>query len=249
MMLDILWAKMLHKRVIIEHFTSYLGLSEVYSLYPRWLDQLAYRLADSVICHTQTLADEMQEYLSLPSGKVVPLYCQVDLNLFAPRYNDETARLRRVLGIGDRFVVFYHGMHHVWHGLEYLLEAAKRIEQLRNDILFVILPPGKLQLEQIGRNLIGIPEQPFEALPPYIQLADVWCSGFVEHPRGERSLSSTLIQALAMGRLVITSPSPEKRRFLRDGETAFFVPPRNAQAIAEKILFCADHREIVKNNC
>jgi glycosyltransferase involved in cell wall biosynthesis len=75
-------------------------------------------------------------------------------------------------------------------------------------------------------------------------MADVWCSGFASLPRGDRSFSSTMIQALALARPVITSPSPEKARYLHDGETVFFVPLDNPSALAEVIRYCRLHPNV-----
>ena len=50
---------------------------------------------------------------------------------------------------------------------------------------------------------------------------------------------STLTRALAHP--VITSPNPEKSRWLRDGETVFFVPTEDADALAQKIRYCRLH--------
>ena len=150
----------------------------------------------------------------------------------------------------NKFVVLYHGYHHPWHGINFLLKAASCLSEY-NDIKFVIIPKKgrtKLNLSKINcQNIIFLDAVPFNDLPKYIQAADIWCSGFGIHPRGERTLSSTLIQVLAMGKPVITSQNSEdKRKLLTNKENVFFVESENAKAIADKILWCKENDEITK---
>ena len=134
---------------------------------------------------------------------------------------------------------------------KFLLKAASYLAD-KEDIIFIIIPKRgrtKLNLDEIDkkRNIIFLDEVPFNDLPKYIQAADIWCSGFGVHPRGERTLSSTLIQALAVGKPVITSPNSEdKRKILKDGEAVFFVKQEDAKAIADKILDCKVNYETAK---
>jgi len=248
----------LGRRVVIDHYVSYISMADVSPGVARWLGALeraAYRWADAVLAHTATLAQELKEAFALAKGRVHTVYCLVDTARFSPIYDQQAARLRRELGLEEVFVVVYHGLWHSWHGLETLRAAVARLAEVdaaqvgraRRDA-----SRRPIALVLIGRQGEGaaherlLDEVAFDELPAYIQMADLWCSGFANLPRGDRSLSSTMIQALAMARPVITSPSPEKLCWLRDGETVFFVAPGDADALAEAIDRCRLQPEVAR---
>jgi glycosyltransferase involved in cell wall biosynthesis len=235
-----LWARWSGRRVVIDHFVSYVDPAEVPSRLGRVLaplQRVAYRSADAVLAHTTTVAEELVRAYGLAAGRVHTLYCLVDTAHFAPLYATAASCLRRELGIGDCFVVLYHGAWHRWHGLETLREAVARLVAQGERVALVMIG----QAGQGAAHERLLPAVPYRHLPPYLQMGDVWCSGFASTPRGDRSFSSTLIQALAMGLPVITSPSPEKAGILRHEETALFAPLDDCAALAETIRFCRLH--------
>jgi len=128
-------------------------------------------------------------------------------------------------------VVLYHGMWHPWHGLPYVYEAARLLED-DPRIVFVVIPKDH---EPDRKNLLFVEEQRFERLPVYLQMADAWCSGFDSDARGERTFSSTLVQSLALGLPVITGRTGERATTLRDGVEARLLPLRDARAIADAV--------------
>jgi len=239
-----LTAGWLGRRVVVDHFVSYLRLGDVSPRLGRWLDAAerdAYRRADAVLAHTASMADGLKSAFGLADDRLRTLYCVVDPGHFSPIHGERAAHLRRQLGLDGRFVVLYHGRGHPWHGLDTLREAVASLAQAdalggagNRPVALVLI--GREEGAAPHERVLG--EVAYDDLPGYIQMADVWCSGFANLPRGDRSLSSTMIQAMALARPVITSPSPEKSRWLRDGETALFVPPDDARALAKAIERC-----------
>lgn len=233
--LYVLLTKLLGRRVIVDQILTYVSHREVFAWFPEWLDAWTYRRADGILTHSETMRRELVARFALDPGRVEVAYPVVDLTLFSRRYAAEAGALRRALGIEDRFVVLYHGMWHPWHGLPYLYEAARLLED-DPRIVFVVIPRDH---EPDRKNLRFVEEQPFERLPVYLQMADAWCSGFDSDARGERAFSSTLVQSLALGLPVITGRTGERAMALRDGVEARLVPVRDARAIADAVLALA----------
>ena len=238
-----LTAKWFGRCVVIDHFVSYVRMGNVSPRAGRWLASLekaAYRQADAVLAHTESIARSLQTAYTLVDGKVHTIYCLVDTDRFSPSYRDEARHLRHKLGLDEHFVVLYHGMWHPWHGLDTLRTAVHQLAETNEPVALVLV--GRAG-EGAGHERL-LDEVPFKKLPFYIHMADVWCSGFTSLSRGDRTFSSTMIQALAMARPVITSPSPEKSRLLDDGENVFFVPPDDPDALAAKLRYCRLHPDI-----
>lgn len=229
-------------RVIIDQILTYVSHREVFHWFPRPVDRWSYRLADGILTHSETMRGELRAAFALDPARIVVAYPVLDLEMFSRRYDGEARALRQALGIGDRLVVLYHGMWHPWHGLRYLYDAARLLED-HGDIVFVVIPKDG---EPNRANLVFVEEQPFERLPVHLQMADLWCSGFDTDPRGERAFSSTLIQALALGLPVITGRAGERATVLRDGVDVRFVPLRDPSAIASAILDLAAHGDTAR---
>ena len=232
--------KLFGKQVVIEHILSYVSHHDVFAWYPVWLDRWVYQSADFILTHTETMKSELTARLTLNPDRVLVSYCSVDLTNFVPKYDAQAAELKRKFEISGKKVVLYHGLHHDWHGAELLMEAASLLRQKREDIVFVLLPGFSETWKRDG-NLLHLTEKDhysWETLPIYLQMADLWASGFRVVERGERTFGSTLIQALAMGRPVLTSPGREKNKFLTDGENVFYVKPDSASDLADKIDAC-----------
>ncbi|HOW27915.1 MAG TPA: glycosyltransferase [Elusimicrobiota bacterium] len=242
MLFRMLLFKLMGKKVLIEHYVSYVTHKEVHPFLPVIFDRMSYRLADYVLTHTETMKKEISSTLKYPPARIETVYCSVHNELFHPPSPDEKSKIKGDAGLGGKFIVLYHGMYHPWHGWTYLLEAA---EQLKNEagIHFIFIPNETFKNTN---NMSFFEEQKYDRLPKFVAMADLWCSGFDNHPRGDRSLSSTMLQALLTAVPVLTSPNPEKSRFLKDSETAFFVPPRDTQSIAEKILWCFHNRSLAE---
>ncbi len=238
-----LMAKWLRRRVIIDHYVSFVRMADV-SPHAGWwlgvLEKASYRRADAVLAHTESVARAVQATYALSDDRVHTVYSLVDTTHFSPVHDDKASRLRRELDLADRFVVLYHGLWHRWHGLETLRAAVARLAEAGEPVALVLI--GRSGEGMAHERLLG--EIAYADLPPYIQMADVWCSGFTNLPRGDRSFSSTMIQALALARPVITSPSLEKARLLRGSETVFFVPPDDPDALAEAIRYCRLHPDL-----
>jgi glycosyltransferase involved in cell wall biosynthesis len=236
MLWPILIFRLLGKHVVVEHFLSYVSHRELHAAYWTPLERWAYRLVDRVITHTTQMQEEIAQAYRIPASKIDVFYCAVDLSAFLPPVASDKHATKLQWGLQEKFVVMYHGMHHPWHGLDVLMDAARLLEA-DERIRFAILPHNNLPDRP---NIVYLGEdQPFDRLPAFLGVADLWCSGFDENPRGDRAFSSTMIQAMAMGLPVITSPSREKRRTLEHDRNALFVPPRDPKALAEAIRRCA----------
>ena len=228
--------RLLKKPVVVEHYLSYVSHRELSANFPLFLDRWSYRLVDRIITHSDEMQNEISNTLQVPHRKMTSFYCAVDLDQFSPTSSAKPGLMNRIQG---RFAVFYHGMAHPWHGLDVLLEAAALLESSK-DIVFIILVPGVKVKDQ--SNIIYIDaEKPFNELPPYLAAAQLWCSGTPMIRAATALFPLTMIQAMAMGLPVITSPSHDKSRHLRDGENVLFVAPKDARALAARIEECYDN--------
>ena len=71
------------------------------------------------------------------------------------------------------------------------------------------------------------------------------CSVYVL-PSYREGTPRTVLEAMSMGRAVITTDAPGCRETVVDGETGFLVPVQNAEAVAEKMCAFVENPELIK---
>jgi glycosyltransferase involved in cell wall biosynthesis len=146
-------------------------------------------------------------------------------------------KLRTELGIPDgHAIVMYHGAYHPFHGVDTIFAAAELLKKEKISFLLVGNPEPD---EGRQPNVYYRSWVPFEELPHYLALADIWIGRFTdaqsEDVRGSRAASSCMFQAMAMGLPVITAHSYENDITLQDGASGVLIAPENPKLLAETI--------------
>ena len=71
------------------------------------------------------------------------------------------------------------------------------------------------------------------------------CSVYVL-PSYREGTPRTVLEAMSMGRAIITTNAPGCRSTVLDGQTGFLVPVKDAEALAEKMIFFIENPESIK---
>lgn len=131
--------------------------------------------------------------------------------------------------------------------LEYL-EAARKVKQMYPEARFQLLGPfdanpNSLSYEDIKPYIEdGIVEYLGETkdVRPYIEK----CSVYVL-PSYREGTPRTVLEAMAMGRSVITTDAPGCRETVVDGLNGFLVPVHSVDPLAEKMIWMINHKHKV----
>ena len=75
-----------------------------------------------------------------------------------------------------------------------------------------------------------------EALSPFYEM----CSVYVL-PSYREGTPRTVLEAMAMGRPIITTDTQGCRETVREGVNGFLVPARNSDSVAEKMIWFIEH--------
>lgn len=124
-------------------------------------------------------------------------------------------------------------------GIREYLEACKIVKAKYPDVRFMLLGACENIQDSISE----------EELKPYIdggiiehfgetdRVADYYkqCSVYVL-PSYREGTPRTVLEAMSMGRAVITTDAPGCRETVIDGETGFLVPVKDGQAVADKMI-------------
>jgi glycosyltransferase involved in cell wall biosynthesis len=134
-------------------------------------------------------------------------------------------------------------------GHEYLLQAARWVIAKSPHTKFLIVGDGpcRPELEKLARELQIDSHVVFTGIRTDIPEILTSIDLFVLPSAIREGLSLAIAEAMAAGKPTIGTRIGGIPEIIRDGETGFIVPPKNSDAIAEKILYFLYHPEIAQN--
>jgi glycosyltransferase involved in cell wall biosynthesis len=179
----------------------------------RWL----YSRATQIVVVTNGIRTRLIERgLSREKLCLITNGANTELFRFDPK---ERARIREALGLRDKFVVLYAGIHGIAQGLENLVQAAHLLRG-REDISFVFVGEGpkkahllKLKDDLGLDNVLMLPEVLSGEIPAYRSAADCDIVPLRDVPEFKGALPSKMFEAWACSRHVILIAA-------REGEAA-----------------------------
>lgn len=215
---------------------------------PRWLDRVLRSLRDHSLRAARmnvVIGERMRDYFRA-RGIAAERLCVIH-NWAAtgsiPAKPPEASRLRRELGLLDKFVVCYSGNLGRAHEFETLLEAAKLLRE-DDGIVFLMIGGGAKMgaLERATqdcalRNFIFLPYQPRDTLEDSLAAADVHLLSLLPALEG-LIVPSKLYGILAAGRpfVCIGDLDGEVQRFTAAADCGRFVGVGDALKLRDVLL-------------
>jgi colanic acid biosynthesis glycosyl transferase WcaI len=182
------------------------------------LASFLYERADRIVVLTEAFREKIAG-AGVAREKIDVILNGVDLERYRPCPRD--AALARHWGISpNRFVVGYIGTLGMAHGLENVLDAAKRLE--KTPLLFLMVGSGaerdRLQASAIERglnNAMFVPAQPKEAMPSFWSLCDLALVHLRNTPLFETVIPSKIFEAMGMGLpILLAAPKGEASKIV-----------------------------------
>lgn len=209
----------------------------------RSLDRLAmflYRRADRIVVVTEAFKEYLVERRRVPPGGIEVVENGVETDIFTPDADGRT--VREELGLNGRFVVSYIGTLGYAHGLDVVLEAARRLKEAAPEVTFLLVGEGadRERLEALRRargvdNVCLIGAQPREGIPRFISASDVCLVVLRPAETFTTVLPSKMLEFMACGRPVILAVDGQARRVLERAQAGVVVPPGDPAALAQAV--------------
>ena len=198
---------------------------------------------DRLLCDTSCHADFFHAHMGVPREKLRVLFTGTDETVFKPADrpeddppHDPKAPLR----------ILYHGAYLPLHGTEYIVEAARRTQNLNIHWDFLGWGAYKAATEEKAKgisNITFLERVPYVEVPRVIRTADIVLGVFGTTEKASRVIGNKVYEAMACCRPVInefcTGYPPEAK----DCPAITFVPPGDPQAIVDAVLPWIDRRE------
>lgn len=202
-----------------------------------WLtDHLALRCADRVILDTRHQIRTFADAYDVDVSKFRRLFLCSDESVMRPS---------GAVPAGEAFRVHFHGEFAPFHGVDVILRAAHLLRD--HDVSFTIIGTGITYERDRGlARELGLPNVRFIDRVPYAELAQHMsqanaCLGiFADSARAARELTNKVIEAMAVGRPLITRDNASVRELLQDGHSALLIEPASPEQLAQAILRLKD---------
>ncbi len=203
------------------------------------LELSLYRRAARVVTVTESFRRNLIERGVSPE-KIHTIPNGADTDFWSPAPPPE--KLKKELGLENRFVVLYIGAHGISHALDRVLEAALKLKD-RESICFLFVGEGAEKDALVKKaGALGLKNVLFhdpvekEAVRDFYALADTCLVPLRDIPLFNSFIPSKMFEIMAMGRPIIASLCGEPAEILERSGSAVIVPPEDSGGIAEAVL-------------
>lgn len=215
-----------------------------------WFQKVADRVlapaTDIALAVSQSTADFVSGARQIPRSKVKVVYLGVPMEEFSrERSEAEVAAARRDLGVGSgEFAVGTVTRLHDSKGNSYLVEAAARVVRERPGTRFYLVGEGPLLGDlQAQATSLGLGDRFVFAGFRRDVAGTLSAFDLSVFPSLWEGTPITAFEALAMGKPIVATDADGLLDILTGDRDAVIVPKRNAEALADKIVWAIDHPE------
>lgn len=214
----------------------------------RWLDRLErlelflYRKAARIVSVTHSYKRNLIDR-GIDAEKIAVVTNGVDTSRFHPQPRDET--LVAQLGLQGKFIAGYIGTHGLAHGLETLLEAARRLQESPDgaDIRLLMLGNGanKAKLTAQARamgldNVVFVETVPKDQVVRYWSLLDVSIIHLKKTELFTTVIPSKLFECMGMGIPVLHGVAGESANIVEREGCGQVFEPENVDALCSALI-------------
>jgi glycosyltransferase involved in cell wall biosynthesis len=167
----------------------------------------------------------------------------VDPDQFSPRVDG--SRIKKALGLENKFVCGFTGTFGHWHGVDVLAKAVKHIIKRIPEAVVLFIGDGILRpnIEKIidedgvRDNVIITGFMPLQVIPEYLAACDVLLSPCVNNDDTPFFNSPVkLFEYLAMGKPVIATEIGQQKDVIIDNVNGLVCPEKDPEALADTVL-------------
>ena len=196
------------------------------------------RAAAHVVTTGEALRQQVISEAGLPAMRVTSVPTGIDLERFCPA--DRTAARARLGLPADRFIIGIVATLRSWTGHRYLVNALAALQDPRAMLVIVGDGPGRDNL-QVQVKSLGLQEQVLmpgnqKEVAGWMQAFDL----FVLPSYANEGVPQALMQAMACGQPVISTPVGAIGEIVEDGRTGIMVAPRDVEALRAAIARLRD---------
>jgi glycosyltransferase involved in cell wall biosynthesis len=174
----------------------------------------------------------------------------VNLKLFSPELYDRD-KIRKMLGLEDKFIIFYHGSFRSNGGIVETIKSIKLLEKKYPNLIFFLLGNGGglslfkqiIQKNRIQDKIVIHPPVEYNDVPKYIAISDVGIVPLPNIPDWRNQSPLKLVEYLAMKKTVIATNIPANREFIGEDKCGIYLSSVDPEEITKAIELAYKRKE------
>lgn len=210
------------------------------------INRLLNQFVTIVLANSEAVKKAVQMNEHVGSKRIKIIYNGVDLKKY-DAFHAKRQETRRTLGIADDKIVvgMIATMKHRVKGHRFFIRAAQMAAHEFPQAKFLLVGDGPLRsaLENYS-NHIGVKKQIMftgsrRDIPDLLNAMDIVCA-----PSLSEGFSNTILEAMSIGKPVVATNVGGNSELVLNEETGFLVRPRDAKAIATKLLVLLQNKKL-----
>ena len=220
------------------------GIGRAGSVFIRGLEGLAgflYHNCDRIVVVTEAFKQNLTVGRGLPAEKIDVIENGVETEKFC--HSLDAHGLRRHLGLDGKFVVSYIGTIGYAHGLDIILQAAHRLNEILPEAICLLVGEGaeKEKLEGLAQkerldNIRFLPQQPRDDIPLFITASDVCLVLLRKAELFTTVLPSKMLEFMACGRPVVLGVDGQAREIMDQAQAGVWINPGDPEALVQAVM-------------
>ena len=206
--------------------------------------RLLYDRSDRVVVVTPAFQSRLTEHWGVPSKKISVVENGVETEVFSPTAA-VSDNIRQQLGLQGKFVASYIGTIGNAHGLETLLDAARKLQQ-DPRIVFLLIGDGAekqrvaaaIQADRLT-NIRVLDQQPRERIPAFIVASDACLVLLKKAEVFKTVIPSKMLEFMSCARPVILGVDGQARQILEAANAGIAIEPENTDDLVRAVNFLA----------
>jgi glycosyltransferase involved in cell wall biosynthesis len=219
-----------------------------YPLYQGIADLILTHFTDKVIAVSEFAKESAIKKRKFSESKVIVMHNAIPLKKFHELDADQIEKEKIRLGIySDYKVIGTVTRLREEKGNKYLIEAAAEVLKVFPKTIFLIVGDGPLREDlqnfckklNIEKNVIfcGFSEEIQKVYSVFdIKVIASLTEGF----------SFALVEAMAMGKAIVSTDAGGPKEIIKDGKTGLLVPPKSSTELAQKLIFLLKNEQEIK---
>ena len=237
---EVVWLyKLLHPKtkLVIHYHMDVVGLpllAKLLSFSSKPIRTLLLKSADKITCASLDYIknSDIADFYQKHKGKFCEIPFGIDIEKFRVKNKKENSNKKNILFVGTL------DKAHYFKGLEYLLKAVSKLQDIDFQLLIIGNGDRREYYENLARKLnikdkvvfVGFVDN--KNLVRYYNLADVFV--FPSIDRSE-AFGMVLLEAMACGIPTIASNLPGVRSVFKDKEQGYLAEPKNVKDLSDKL--------------
>ncbi len=196
---------------------------------------IKYAIRNSDTIHSVSIGVDNKIKSLVQTNKTIIIPNGVDTKKFSPGISTDI-RKRYNIPEKNKVVVTISRLAHK-NGIEYLIKAAKEVNEIHKDVSFLICGGGPLKEELVNLarqlnlgNVIFVNHIPPEDVPKFLAAADIFT-----RPSLTEGFGISFVEAMSSGLAVIATEAIKDYKIIDHNKTGFIVKTKDSSELAKTI--------------